>query len=129
MGVCSSQLNFPLFTGNPRNKTALKPGFSLMDWIRLTKSGKDLAGTGGRMLQVTSEELAKHNLRNDCWMALNGIVYNVTAYMDFHPGNYESFLYNYVLFFLPVFRYNHQVFAKKLFLKPLHFNTKLDCRI
>ena len=97
MGVCSSQLNFPLFTGNPRNKTALKPGFSLMDWIRLTKSGKDLAGTGGRMLQVTSKELAKHNLRNDCWMALNGIVYNVTAYMDFHPGNYESFLYNYVL--------------------------------
>ena len=91
MVVCSSQLNFPLFTGNPRNKTALKPGFSLMDWIRLTKSGKDLAGTGGRMLQVTSKELAKHNLRNDCWMALNGIVYNVTAYMDFHPGNYESF--------------------------------------
>ena len=64
-----------------------------MDWIRLTKSGKDLAGTGGRMLQVTSKELAKHNLRNDCWMALNGIVYNVTAYMDFHPGNYEIFLF------------------------------------
>jgi hypothetical protein len=91
MGVCSSQLNFPLLTGNPRNKTALKTGFSLMEWIRLTKSGKDLAGTVGRMLQVTSKELAKHNLRNECWMALNGIVYNVTAYMDFHPGNYESF--------------------------------------
>ena len=57
-----------------------------MDWIRLTKSGKDLTGTGGRLLQVTSKELAKHNTRNDCWMALNGIVYNVTAYMDYHPG-------------------------------------------
>ena len=57
-----------------------------MDWIKLTKSGKDLAGTGGRILQVTPKELAKHNSRKDCWMALNGIVYNVTSYMDFHPG-------------------------------------------
>jgi len=73
-------------TGNPRNKVALRPGYSLMDWIKFTKSGKDLAGTGGRILQVTPKELAKHNSRKDCWMALNGIVYNVTSYMDFHPG-------------------------------------------
>ncbi|KAJ6645781.1 Cytochrome b5 reductase 4, partial [Pseudolycoriella hygida] len=32
---------------NPRNKCALKPGHSLMDWIRLGTSGCDLAGTGG----------------------------------------------------------------------------------
>ena len=31
-------------TGNPRNKVALAKGFSLMDWIRLSKSGKDLTG-------------------------------------------------------------------------------------
>ena len=61
-----------------------------MDWIKLTKSGKDLAGTGGKLLQVTPKELAKHNLRSDCWMALNGIVYNVTSYMDYHPGNYDK---------------------------------------
>ena len=62
-----------------------------MDWIKLTKSGKDLAGTGGRILQVTPKELAKHNSRKDCWMALNGIVYNVTSYMDFHPGKDFSY--------------------------------------
>ena len=61
-------------TGNPRNKVALRPGYSLMDWIRLTKSGKDLAGTRGRILSVTPAELRKHNKKNDAWMALNGKV-------------------------------------------------------
>ena len=73
-------------TGNPRNKCALKPGHSLMDWIRLGNSGVDLSGTGGRITTVTSEELFKHNTRNDAWMAIRGMVYNVTRYMDFHPG-------------------------------------------
>ena len=61
-----------------------------MDWIRLTKSGKDLAGTGGRILNVTSQELRKHNKRIDAWMALNGKVYNVSAYMDYHPGGWDE---------------------------------------
>ena len=43
-----------------------------MDWIRLTKSGRDLAGTGGRIIEVTPTELRKHNKRSDAWMALNG---------------------------------------------------------
>ena len=38
--------------GNPRNKVALRKGFSLMDWIRLSNSGKDLAGMGGKIKQV-----------------------------------------------------------------------------
>ena len=54
-----------LLSGNPRNKTALKPGFSLMDWIRLTKSGKDLSGTGGQILQVTPRELSLHKKKKD----------------------------------------------------------------
>ena len=65
-----------LRSGNPRNKVALRPGFSLMDWIRLTKSGQDLAGTRGRMLSVTPSELRKHNKKSDAWMALNGKVVN-----------------------------------------------------
>jgi len=76
--------------GNPRNKVALRPGYSLMDWIRLTKSGKDLAGTGGKILNVSPAELRKHNKRNDAWMALNGKVYNVTSYMDYHPGGWDE---------------------------------------
>ena len=44
-----------------------------MDWIKLTKSGKDLAGTGGKLLQVSPAELARHKYRKDAWMAINGI--------------------------------------------------------
>lgn len=73
-------------TGNPRNKCALKPGHSLMDWIRLGNSGVDLSGTGGRTVSVTKEELVKHNTKNDAWMAIRGVVYNVSRYMEFHPG-------------------------------------------
>ena len=73
-------------TGNPRNKVpsaaaehstntvlailqvSLRPGFSLMDWVRLTKSGRDLSGVGGPLVggrprEVTRRELAQHKTR------------------------------------------------------------------
>jgi cytochrome-b5 reductase len=43
-----------------------------MDWIRLTQSGADLAGTGGQFLQVTLDELKMHNKRKDAWLVING---------------------------------------------------------
>ncbi|KAH8384609.1 hypothetical protein KR093_002639 [Drosophila rubida] len=79
-------------TGNPRNKCALKPGFSLMSWVRLCNSGADLSGTGGRVVPVTRDELARHNRVDDAWMAIRGRVFNVTRYMDFHPGGVEELM-------------------------------------
>jgi cytochrome-b5 reductase len=61
-----------MFAGNPRNKVALQPGHSLMDWIRLGNSGKDLTGVGGIPRDVPSSELAKHNRREDAWLAVKG---------------------------------------------------------
>ncbi|KAG7474766.1 cytochrome b5 reductase 4 [Solea senegalensis] len=75
-----------------RSKVALKPGHSLMDWIRFSKSGKDLTGLRGRLIEVTEEELKKHNTRNDCWTCIRGLVYNVTPYMDYHPGGEEELM-------------------------------------
>ncbi|XP_013414778.1 cytochrome b5 reductase 4 [Lingula anatina] len=75
-----------------RHKVALKPGRSLMDWVRLTKSGKDLTGTGGRSFDVTTEELAKHNTVNNCWMAVRGKVYNITPYFEYHPGGVDELM-------------------------------------
>lgn len=79
-------------TGNPRNKTALAPGHSLMDWIRLGNSGVDLTGVGGVPRIVTLSELASHNKQNDAWIAIRGIVFNVTRYMDFHPGGISELM-------------------------------------
>lgn len=42
-----------------RGKVALGPGFSALDWSRLTKSGRDLTGTGGMFQRVTMDELKK----------------------------------------------------------------------
>uniref|UniRef100_A0A3B3QJ09 Cytochrome b5 reductase 4 n=1 Tax=Paramormyrops kingsleyae TaxID=1676925 RepID=A0A3B3QJ09_9TELE len=63
-----------------------------MDWIRLTKSGKDLTGFRGRLIEVTEEELRKHNTRDDCWTCIRGMVYNVSPYMQFHPGGEDELL-------------------------------------
>ncbi|XP_055781438.1 cytochrome b5 reductase 4-like [Salvelinus fontinalis] len=75
-----------------RNKVALKPGHSLMDWIRVAKSGRDLTGLRGRLIDVTEEELQKHNTREDCWTCIRGMVYNVSPYMGFHPGGEEELM-------------------------------------
>lgn len=63
-----------------------------MDWIRLGSSGIDLAGTKGAIIKVSHQELAKHNKQNDAWMAIRGKVYNVTRYMDFHPGGVDELM-------------------------------------
>ncbi|NXN11906.1 NB5R4 reductase, partial [Indicator maculatus] len=70
----------------------LKPGRSLMDWIQLTKSGKDLTGLKGRLIEVTEDELAKHNKKEDCWICIRGFVYNVTPYMEYHPGGEDELM-------------------------------------
>ncbi|KAK6326516.1 hypothetical protein J4Q44_G00021610 [Coregonus suidteri] len=75
-----------------RNKVALKPGHSLMDWIRVAKSGRDLTGLRGRLIDVTEEELQKHNTQDDCWTCIRGMVYNVSPYMEFHPGGEEELM-------------------------------------
>jgi len=32
----------------------------------------NISGTNGKLLHVTEEDLAKHNKRTDCWMAISG---------------------------------------------------------
>ncbi len=33
----------------------------------------------------TNEEVAKHNTQQDCWMAIEGKVYDLSAYLPEHP--------------------------------------------
>ncbi|XP_012942188.1 cytochrome b5 reductase 4 [Aplysia californica] len=78
------------FTG--RKKVTLAPGHSLMDWIRLGRAQGDLSGVAGNKRPVTSAELALHNTPKDIWMAIRGKAYNLTPYMEYHPGGVDELM-------------------------------------
>ena len=37
-------------------------------------------------LPLTSDEVKKHNSANDCWSIIDGVVYDLTNWVDSHPG-------------------------------------------
>jgi cytochrome b involved in lipid metabolism len=37
-------------------------------------------------------DLSNHKTQNDCWIAINGNVYDVTKYLDQHPGGADLIL-------------------------------------
>ena len=41
---------------------------------------------------ITELELKAHNKENDLWIAINGHVYNVSSFLDKHPGLKEPLL-------------------------------------
>jgi hypothetical protein len=40
----------------------------------------------GVAVTLSTAELVKHNSSADCWLLINGKVYNVTNYLYYHPG-------------------------------------------
>ncbi|KAL2349134.1 hypothetical protein Fmac_003134 [Flemingia macrophylla] len=38
------------------------------------------------------EELSQHNTKDDCWILVDGKVYDVTQYLDDHPGGDDVIL-------------------------------------
>ena len=41
---------------------------------------------GDQNQPITQEELSKHKILESAWCSLNGIVYDVTVYINYHPG-------------------------------------------
>lgn len=85
-----------------RKKVPLVPGHSPMDWANLQKKagnslrrlGNDGSKSNGafQLERYSVEEVASHCKKDDCWIALQGKVYNVTAYVPFHPGGAAQLL-------------------------------------
>jgi len=40
----------------------------------------------------TQEQVKQHCTENDCWMIINGNVYDITAYFPYHPGGKRALL-------------------------------------
>ena len=93
----------------PNRKVILEPGHSPLDWARLCRTAPPEVLRGPDvppgLLRVTPSMLAKYGRprkprskekgdgvaggvgeRGVVWMALEGKVYNITAYIPFHPG-------------------------------------------
>eukprot|EP00177_Eucheuma_denticulatum_P002491 GFKZ01004477.1.p1 GENE.GFKZ01004477.1~~GFKZ01004477.1.p1 ORF type:complete len:896 (+),score=134.07 GFKZ01004477.1:187-2874(+) len=50
--------------------------------------------TGEDGMIFNEEEVAKHSSKDDCWIVVNGGVYDVSSYLIEHPGGAESILLN-----------------------------------
>merc|ERR1712070_133237 len=43
-----------------------------------------------QLRDVSLKELQEHNTRDDCWVSIHGIVYDLTDFVDEHPAGAES---------------------------------------
>ena len=68
-------------SGSGRRKVALPPGRSQLDWMRNSRRMQRR-----RARPVTIDEVAKHNTETDAWVVVEDVVYDVTPYLEYHPG-------------------------------------------
>jgi len=48
-------------------------------------------GTGSESLpEITVEELSQHNAKDDIWVAIDGVVYDLTEFAHEHPSGFQS---------------------------------------
>lgn len=68
------------YQDNKNNKVANSTTGALVEDTvsQLVASGKNLV--------LNMEEIGKHNKQTDCWLLINGKVYNITSYFGSHPG-------------------------------------------
>jgi cytochrome b involved in lipid metabolism len=53
----------------------------IKDWLLIPQSS-----TYAKPHDVTLDELAKHHTRTDCWLAIDGFVFDVSRFVPYHPG-------------------------------------------
>lgn len=72
-----------------------EPGTGTGGWMQPSpdqrvEEAKQSSGTPEK--QFTREEIEKHDKENDCWIVVDGKVYDATSVMDWHPGGKATIL-------------------------------------
>lgn len=67
---------------------------SHLEYMKLLKENKDPLGVmiSGGFKPYKLSEIKKHNKENDLWMVVNGEVFNMTMYLDYHPGGAKKLM-------------------------------------
>lgn len=78
---------------NSRNKVHLAPHHSALDWEKFKKSN-DVKNIDPSEfpIRISKAELSKHNTPDNCWISLSGKVYNISPYLNYHPGGVDILL-------------------------------------
>jgi len=65
-----------------------KKGGSTLQFVRLMQLDRDPAGLQGASpsRKVSMAEVTRHASKADAWTVLDGRVFNITPYMEYHPG-------------------------------------------
>ncbi|CAI5758922.1 unnamed protein product [Candida verbasci] len=99
--VASSSSNLPIPNRQEpgRRKVILQPGHSPLDWAQLNRTtpkyklrGVDPNTPPPQCIKINKLELQKHKSKNDCWTCINGKVFNITPYINFHPGGVDEIM-------------------------------------
>lgn len=67
---------------------------SHFEYLKMMKENKDPLGVqsrGGYKIYSLSE-VAKHNKPDDLWMVIHGEVFDLTLYLDYHPGGAKKLM-------------------------------------
>lgn len=83
----SPQAIHPPSALNRREKVRLAPHHSALDWERHKhENNVKKIDPSCFPIRITKEELLKHSSPCDCWIALGGKIYNISSYLEYHPG-------------------------------------------
>lgn len=63
-----------------------KKGGSQMEFMRIMNANKNPVAPLPPDVRLTIEEVAKHRKMGNCWTIYQGRVYDITLYVEFHPG-------------------------------------------
>ena len=72
------------------SKNVNKGGRSQVAFMRLLENNSRLADSASTSIDIS--DVAAHNKEWDCWIILDQVVYDVTLYLEYHPGGKNNIM-------------------------------------